>query len=130
MKHALYQWSDGSVITDAVSAAVESCQVPYLCLDLLSVFLRRRYLHSVKQSYFWLKEYNSCQIRLQFSFFSSSLAHSWMSASLSPYKMEETKDGAYILYIQKDKKQCFLLEFEQATDRPAVFTKQHLWVLV
>lgn len=49
MKYALYQWSDGYVSTDAVSAAVERCQVPYLCLDLLSVFLRRRYLHLVKE---------------------------------------------------------------------------------
>ena len=104
MKYALYQWSDGSVITDAVSAAVERCQVLYLCSDLLSVFLRRTYLHLVKQNYFWLKEYNSFQIRLQFSFFHLHSSSSFLdlSASLSPQKMKETKDGAYIMYIQRE----------------------------
>lgn len=48
-----------SVITNVVSAAMEKCQVPYLCLNLLSALLRRRYLHLVvKQKYFWLREYN------------------------------------------------------------------------
>ena len=56
--HCLSGLTD-SVITNIVSAAMEKCQVPYLCLDLLSVLLRRRYLHLVvKQNYFWLQEYN------------------------------------------------------------------------
>lgn len=30
-----------SVITDIVSAAMDECQVPYLCLNLLSVFAEK-----------------------------------------------------------------------------------------
>lgn len=81
-----------SVITNIVSAAMEKCQVPYLCLNLLSVLLKRRYLHLVvKLNYFWLQEFNSFSTWLQFPLFCLHFSNPFLnlSASFSPLKMEQ-----------------------------------------
>lgn len=79
--------------------------------------------------------YNPFQIRLQASLFCIHFSNSFLnlSASLSPLKREYTKDGAYILHIQRELKQMKNSAFFWNLTRQSTnvfFTMLHLCVQV
>lgn len=92
-----------SVITNIVFAAVEKCQVPYLCLNLLNASLRTRYLHFVvKQNYFGFKNIIFFRHDCNFHYFVFTfLTHFWIcQLPFHHWKWNKTEDGVYILCTQ------------------------------